>query len=76
MTQPELLLHNKGNPASAVDLGPAPKYSWFAPALLGRMLYDGTLGQATYGKDTSGDRAMLSRRGLITMLGDWAPAVL
>jgi hypothetical protein len=52
------------------------KYSWFAPALLGRMMRDGTLGQGTYGKDTSGDRAMLSRRGLITMLGDWAAAVL
>ncbi|GLY96907.1 phosphotransferase [Actinoplanes sp. NBRC 103695] len=52
------------------------KYSWFAPALLGRMKRDGTLGQQTYGKDTTGDSAMLRLQGLIRMLGDWAAAVL
>jgi hypothetical protein len=52
------------------------KYSWFAPALLGRMLRDGTVGQTTYGQDIDGDSAMLRRRELIRMLGDWAAAVL
>ncbi|MEV6629858.1 phosphotransferase [Actinoplanes sp. NPDC051470] len=51
------------------------KYSWFAPALLGRMSRDGDLGQKTYGQDTSGDSAMVRLRGLITMLGEWAAAV-
>lgn len=51
------------------------KYSWFAPALLGRMITDGTLGQKAYGKDTAGESAMLRLRGLVTMLAEWSAAV-
>lgn len=51
------------------------KYSWFAPALLGRMIRDGDLGQKTYGQNTSGDSAMRRLRGLITTLGEWAAAI-
>jgi hypothetical protein len=48
------------------------KYCWFAPALLGRMISDGTVGQQQYGRDTAGESAMLRLRGLITMLAEWA----
>jgi hypothetical protein len=48
------------------------KYCWFAPRVLVRVTRDGTFGHPQYGRDASGEAAMLRLRGLVTLLADWA----
>jgi hypothetical protein len=50
----------------------AAKYSWFGPAVLGRVVRDQPLGHAQYGQDRSGAQAVRRLEGLVTLLAQWA----
>jgi hypothetical protein len=54
----------------------AAKYSWLAPAALGRVIRDGTFGHQQYGRDTSGESALRRLRDLVTLIADWSRATL
>jgi hypothetical protein len=49
----------------------AAKYSWFAPAVVGRAARD-HIGQSSYGQDTSAAAAVRRVTGLVTLIADWA----
>ncbi len=52
----------------------AAKYSWLAPAVLGRAVRD-DLGTSSYGRDRSAGEAVRRVAGLVTLIADWAKAV-
>jgi hypothetical protein len=54
----------------------AAKYSWFGPAVLGRVIRDGTFGHPQYGQDRSGTQALRRLQGLAALLADWAQTTL
>jgi hypothetical protein len=56
----------------AIAVCGAAKYSWFVPAVLGRVIRDGTLGHPQYGRDTEGAQALSRLRGLAGLLAGWA----
>ena len=58
----------------AITTAGAAKYCWFAPRVLDRVVGDGTFGHPQYGRDTSGEAAMLRLRGLVTLIAEWAPS--
>jgi hypothetical protein len=49
----------------------AAKYSWFAPAIAGRVARD-HIGPSSYGQDTSAAGAARRVTGLVTLIADWA----
>jgi hypothetical protein len=49
----------------------AAKYSWFAPAFIGRAIRD-DLGPRSYGQDASAAAAVSRLTGLVTLIADWA----
>ncbi len=49
----------------------AAKYSWFAPALIGRAIRD-DLGRRSYGQDASAAAAVRRLTGLVTLIAEWA----
>jgi hypothetical protein len=49
----------------------AAKYSWFAPAFIGRAIRD-DLGPRSYGQDASAAVAVRRLTGLVTLIADWA----
>jgi hypothetical protein len=49
----------------------AAKYSWFAPAIAGRVARD-RIGPSSYGQDTSAAGAARRVTGLVTLIADWA----
>lgn len=57
----------------AIAVCGAAKYSWFAPAVLSRLLRDGTFGHPQYGRP-DGAGAVRRLRGLVELLADWADA--
>nr|WP_275941594.1 phosphotransferase [Planosporangium mesophilum] len=53
----------------------AAKYSWFGPAVLGRVVRDGSFGHPQYGRDRSGTQALHRLEGLVSLLADWTATV-
>jgi hypothetical protein len=51
----------------------AAKYSWFAPAFIGRSVHD-NLGPRSYGQDPSAAAAIRRLIPVVTLLADWAAA--
>ncbi len=49
----------------------AAKYSWFAPAFIGRAIRD-DLGPRSYGHDASAAAAVRRLTGLVTLIAEWA----
>ncbi len=49
----------------------AAKYSWFAPAFIGRAIRD-DLGPRSYGQDASAAAAVRRLTGLVTLIAEWA----
>ena len=58
----------------AIAVCGAAKYSWFGPALLGRVVRTGTAGHPQYGQDRSGAQSLRRLAGLVTLLVRWAQA--
>jgi hypothetical protein len=56
---------------AAVAACGAAKYSWFGPAVLGRVVKD-DVGTSAYSRDTSADAVVRRVTGLITLITDWA----
>ena len=56
---------------TAVAVCGAAKYSWFAPAFIGRAIRD-DLGTRSYGQDASAAAAVRRLTGLVTLLAEWA----
>ncbi|NUR74567.1 MAG: hypothetical protein HOU81_27470 [Hamadaea sp.] len=50
----------------------AAKYSWLAPAVLGRCIAEGTVGNASYGVRGTAEEELARLTGLVTMLARWA----
>jgi Phosphotransferase enzyme family len=53
----------------------AAKYCWFAPLSLGRVIRDGRWGHPQYGRDATGEEALLRLRGVVTLLAEWSRMV-
>jgi hypothetical protein len=51
----------------------AAKYSWFAPAIIGRAIRD-DLGLRSYGHDPSAAATLSRLTGVVTLLAEWAQA--
>jgi hypothetical protein len=60
----------------AIAVCGAAKYSWFGPAVLSRVLRDGTFGHPQYGRDGNGTQALHRLLGLVELLARWADEVL
>ncbi|WP_203924229.1 aminoglycoside phosphotransferase family protein [Rugosimonospora africana] len=56
----------------AIAICGAAKYCWFGPAVLSRVLRDGTFGHPQYGQDEGGQAAVDRLRGLVELLAAWA----
>jgi hypothetical protein len=52
----------------------AAKYSWFGPAVLGRIVRD-DLGTSSYNRDTSADAVLQRVSGMLALIADWAKAI-
>ncbi|MEV0272970.1 hypothetical protein AB0H43_29680 [Hamadaea sp. NPDC050747] len=50
----------------------AAKYSWLAPAVLGRCIAEGTVGHPSYGVRGTAEEELTRLTGLVTMLARWA----
>jgi hypothetical protein len=59
--------------ASTIAAFGAAKYSWHAPAVLGRAVRD-DLGTSSYNRDGSAEAAVRRVAGLVALIADWAKA--
>jgi hypothetical protein len=58
---------------TAIAVCGAAKYSWFGPVIAARAIH-GTVGNASYGQDTSATSAARRLTPLVTMLATWSQA--
>jgi hypothetical protein len=56
----------------AIAASGAAKYSWFAPALVSRVLRNETVGSQYYGQDRSHAEALERLSGLVSLLASWS----
>lgn len=57
----------------AIQTYGAAKYAWYAPAILGRTIHEGSVGHPSYGVRLPAEEELERVTGLVTMLARWSP---
>ncbi|NUT32269.1 MAG: hypothetical protein HOV79_04245 [Hamadaea sp.] len=52
------------------------KYAWYAPAIVGRVIHEGSVGHPSYGVRGAGEEELERVTGLVTMVARWSADVL